>query len=89
MSEAQVVAPEVVERRTPRVGDTVMIRHRIKTNKQGVASLEPCKGVVGTVKTVMMDGDVMVGDDLWAIKRSPDSKAVWATHAEKQRDLRD
>ena len=53
MTTVQVAAP--VERRTPQIGDTVLIRHRVKTSKQGVAGLEVCKGVVGKIKTVMID----------------------------------
>lgn len=86
MSEAQVAAP--VERRTPVIGDTVLVRHRVKTSKQGLAGLEPCKGVVAKVSAVYLDGDVRVGDDLWAIKRAADSKTVWMTHAEVQREVR-
>ena len=41
-----------------------------------------------SIKTVMMDGDVMVGDDLWAVKRAADSKTVWMTHAEVYREAR-
>lgn len=89
MSEAQaaLVVP-VVERRTPQVGDTVLVRHRVKANKRGEASLEPCKGVVAKVTAVYLDGDVRVGDDLWAIKKAADSKTVWMTHAEVPREVR-
>lgn len=83
MTQAEMAVP--VERRSPKVGDTVLIRHRVKVDKRGEASLEPCKGVVGTVSAVYFDGDVRVGDDLWAVKRAADSKTVWMTHAEKQR----
>ena len=86
MSEAQVVP--AVERRTPKIGDTVLVRHRVKANKRGEATLEPCKGVVAAVTAVYLDGDVRVGDDLWAIKRAADSKTVWMTHAEVPREIR-
>lgn len=83
-----VEAAQLVERRTPKVGDTVLIRHRVKANKRGEATLEPCKGVVGKVTAVYLDGDVRVGDDLWAIKKAADSKTVWMTHAEVPREVR-
>lgn len=83
-----VEAAKVVERRTPAVGDTVLVRHRVKANKRGEASLEPCKGVVAKVTAVYLDGDVRVGDDLWAIKKAADSKTVWMTHAEVPRETR-
>lgn len=86
MSEAQAVP--AVERRTPQVGDTVLVRHRVKANKRGEATLEPCKGVVANVTAVYLDGDVRVGDDLWAVKRAADSKTVWMTHAEVPREIR-
>lgn len=86
MSEAQAVS--AVERRTPMVGDTVLVRHRVKANKRGEATLEPCKGVVATVTAVYLDGDVRVGDDLWAVKKAADSKTVWMTHAEVPREIR-
>lgn len=86
VTEVKAVPP--VERRTPKIGDTVLIRHRVKANKRGEASLEPCKGVVAQVTAVYLDGDVRVGDDLWAIKRAADSKTVWMTHAEVQREIR-
>lgn len=64
----------------PKVGDTVMVRHRTKVNKAGVASIENATQTIDRVKRVMLDGDVVVtSGDLWKIKKSPDSKAVWAT----------
>lgn len=81
-------AVKLVERRTPQVGETVLVRHRVKANKRGEASLEPCKGVVAKITAVYLDGDVRVGDDLWAIKRAADSKTVWMTHAEVPREIR-
>ena len=86
MTEVQTATP--VERRTPKIGDTVLVRHRVKANKRGEATLEPCKGVVATVTAVYLDGDVRVGDDLWAVKRAADSKTVWMTHAEVPREAR-
>jgi hypothetical protein len=85
-AQVETAAPEV--RHTPKVGDTVLVRHRVKANKRGEATLEPCKGVVGKINTVYLDGDVKVGDDLWAIKKSGDSKTDWWTHAETQREVR-
>lgn len=86
MTVVEKVAP--VAPRTPQVGETVMIRHRVKSNKTGVVSLEPCKGEIHKIKTVFLDGDVMVGDDLWSVKKATDGKTAWWTHAEAQREHR-
>lgn len=86
LNVAEQAAP--VAPRTPKIGETVMVRHRVKANKTGVVSLEPCKGEVMKIKTVFMDGDVMIGDDLWSVKKATDGKTDWWTHAEAQREHR-
>lgn len=75
MSEA-----EAVKHVTPKIGDTVLVRHRSKSNKRGESCLEVSKPVVDVVVQVMLDGDVKVKcGDVWQIKKAADSKTVWMT----------
>lgn len=68
---------------TPKAGQTVMVRHRSKTNKAGVAELQPCSkrdSVSQTIRAVYSDGRVKtMSGDVWSVKPSADSRYHWET----------
>ena len=75
------VEEEVVPKFEPKVGDTLLVRHRTKVNaKTGSVSLEVSSPSLYHIKRVMLDGTVQTNSgDIWKVKRSNEARAKWVT----------
>lgn len=64
---------ETVQQR-PKAGQTILVRHRTKQNKAGVADIETTSNKMSAsqrIKAVYMDGRVLTtSGDVWSVKPS-------------------
>lgn len=77
------MANQNVRTLSPKAGQTLMVRHRSKQNKGGVAGMHPCSNrdsEVQTIRAVYADGRVKsMSGDVWAVKRATDGRYDWET----------
>ncbi|MND22561.1 hypothetical protein D3C81_1350130 [compost metagenome] len=78
------VIDDIITKRTPQIGEKVVILHEVKRSKEGtVLGLQRTGNPkVEEVTAVYLDGNVRVGNDFWEVernKRQGESNILWAT----------